>query len=57
LDIIQTIQQIIAKDLPTYRLENDPCYYVDMPWNLTMIEEQSKDIDVVNLDEGNLEVL
>ncbi len=57
MDIIQTIQQIIAKDLPTYRLENDPCYYVDMPWNLTMIEEQSKDIDVVNLDEGNLEVL
>ncbi len=43
--------------MPTYRLENDQCYYVDMPWNLTMIEEQSKDIDVVNLDEGNLEVL
>ncbi len=31
LDIIQTIQQIIAKDLPTYRLENDQCYYVNMP--------------------------
>jgi len=31
LDIIQTIQQIITKDLPTYRLKNDQCYYVYMP--------------------------
>jgi hypothetical protein len=36
-------------------LKIDQCYYVDMLWNLTMIEEQLEEI--VNLDEVTLELI
>jgi hypothetical protein len=39
----------VPKDHPTNRLKFDQCYYVDMPQNLIVIEEQLKEI--VNLDE------
>jgi len=40
LHICETIQHLTFKDLSTYMLKNDQRYYVDMPWNPTMKEQQ-----------------
>jgi hypothetical protein len=42
-----------SENPPIYKLENDQCYYVDMPHNPSMIEQQPIKINVINLDEGN----
>jgi hypothetical protein len=42
-----------SKDPPIYKLENDQCYYVDMPQSPIMIEQQLAHTDVVNLDKGS----
>ncbi len=53
LHIAKTNQHPTFEHSPIYRLENDQCYYVDMPQSPTMIEQHPIYIDVVNLDEGN----
>jgi hypothetical protein len=50
LHIGETIQHPTFKFSPTYRLENDRRYYVDMP---TMKEQQLEKNIIVNLDEGS----
>jgi hypothetical protein len=39
LHLGETIQHPTFKDLPTYMLENDQRYYVDMPQSPTMREQ------------------